>query len=51
MKLLRTPDKRFDGLPGHPFDPHYAEVEGIRIHYVDEGHHSHETVLGHKLRK
>jgi len=45
MKLLRTPDERFKGLPGYPFKPHYAEVEGVRIHYVDEGHHDHETVL------
>ena len=45
MKLLRTPDERFKGLPGYPFKPYYAEVEGVRIHYVDEGHHDHETVL------
>jgi haloalkane dehalogenase len=45
MKLLRTPDERFKGLPGYPFRPHYAEVDGIRIHYVDEGYYEHETVL------
>ena len=45
MKLLRTPDERFKGLPGYPFKPHYAGVEGIRIHYVDEGHNDRETVL------
>ena len=37
MKLLRTPDERFDNLPDFPFDPHYIEVDGIRIHYLDEG--------------
>ena len=37
MELLRTPDERFVNLPGYPFAPHYAEVEGVRIHYVDEG--------------
>lgn len=45
MKLLRTPDERFKGLPGYPFKPHYAEVEGVRIHFVDEGHNDRETVL------
>ena len=40
MKLLRTPDERFDRLPGYEFAPHYAEVGGgdaIRVHYLDEG--------------
>ncbi len=26
MKLLRTPDERFDGLPGFDFGPHYVEI-------------------------
>jgi haloalkane dehalogenase len=37
MELLRTPDARFEGLPGYDFSPHYADVQGIRMHYVDEG--------------
>ena len=37
MELLRTPDERFRQLPGYPFAPHYVEVGGLRIHYVDEG--------------
>jgi haloalkane dehalogenase len=37
VELLRTPDERFADLPGYPFAPHYAEVGGVRIHYVDEG--------------
>ena len=37
MDLLRTPDERFIGLPGHPFAPHYVEVDGVRIHHLDEG--------------
>jgi haloalkane dehalogenase len=38
MNVLRTPDERFEGLPGYPFAPHYTEVTGgIRIHHVDEG--------------
>jgi len=50
MKVLRTPDERFEGLPDFPFDPHYVEVpdsEGglLRIHYVDENPKGQEIVL------
>src|SRR3954451_17656505 len=34
---FRTPDERFDSLPGFDFEPRYAEVDGLRLHYVDEG--------------
>ncbi|MCW2542565.1 MAG: Haloalkane dehalogenase [Frankiales bacterium] len=38
MVALRTPDERFEDLPGFPFEPHYAEVgDGLRMHYLDEG--------------
>ena len=37
MNVLRTPDERFASLPGYQFEPHYAEVDGLRVHYVDEG--------------
>ena len=37
METVRTPDDRFANVPGHRFAPHYVEVEGLRIHYVDEG--------------
>ena len=37
MDVFRTPDERFESLPGYSFEPHYADVDGLRIHYVDEG--------------
>ncbi len=37
MKSLRTPDTRFENLPGYDFEPNYVEVDGLRMHYVDEG--------------
>jgi haloalkane dehalogenase len=37
MDVFRTPDERFEGLPGFPFEPNYTDVDGLRIHYVDEG--------------
>jgi len=50
MKSLRTPDERFDNLPGYPFAPHYLDVPNgrdgrLRIHYVDEGPKEAEPVL------
>ena len=37
MDVFRTPDERFANLPGYDFEPHYADVDGLRMHYVDEG--------------
>ena len=35
--VFRTPDERFADLPGYDFEPRYADVDGLRLHYVDEG--------------
>lgn len=37
MPLLRTPDERFANLKDFPYEPRYVEINGARIHYVDEG--------------
>jgi haloalkane dehalogenase len=37
MEVYRTPDERFRDLPGYPFEPHYLEQDGLRMHYIDEG--------------
>ena len=37
MTLLRTPEERFDHLPDWPYAPRYTEINGARVHYVDEG--------------
>ncbi|HXF97279.1 MAG TPA: haloalkane dehalogenase [Gaiellaceae bacterium] len=37
MDVYRTPDERFAGLAGYPFEPRYLEQEGLRLHYVDVG--------------
>jgi haloalkane dehalogenase len=37
MELLRTPEERFHNLSGYSFVPHYVEIGGARVHYVDEG--------------
>ncbi len=35
--ILRTPDERFENLKDYPFKPNYMEIDGLRIHYLDEG--------------
>ncbi|GHO70336.1 haloalkane dehalogenase [Ktedonobacter sp. SOSP1-52] len=45
MEVLRTPDERFVNLPDYPFEPHYLEVDGLRVHYVDEGPREAAPVL------
>jgi haloalkane dehalogenase len=43
MAVIRTPEERFAGLPDFPFPPHYLEINGMRVHYLDEG--SGEVIL------
>lgn len=45
MSILRTPDERFAKLPGYPFQPHYVDLDGLRMHYVDEGPRDAPVVL------
>lgn len=50
MKVLRTPDERFEGLADWPFAPRYLEITdadgtALRIHYVDEGPRDAPPVL------
>ena len=50
MEALRTPDDRFAGLPGWPFEPQYTEVSSgdggsLRVHHIDEGPADGETVV------
>jgi haloalkane dehalogenase len=37
VDAYRTPDERFEHLPGYDFEPHYVEQDGLRMHYLDEG--------------
>lgn len=49
INALRTPDSRFESLPGYPFAPNYAEdlkgYEGLRGHYLDEGDRNAEDIF------
>src|SRR5262249_4995171 len=50
MKVLRTPDERFDGLVDWPYEPRYRTVVAdsgheLRYHFVDEGPRDAAPVL------
>ena len=41
IEAVRTPDERFEDLPGYNFSPNYIDdlpgYESLRVHYLDEG--------------
>src|SRR5229473_5554895 len=45
MKVLRTPDDRFADLPDFGYPPRYADVDGLRLGYVETGPADGEPVL------
>src|SRR4051812_24789500 len=45
MKVMRTPDERFVGLPDFGYPPRYADVGGLRLAYVESGPPEGKPVL------
>lgn len=45
MVAIRTPDSRFENLPGYDFEPHYFETNGLRIHFLDAGKETAEVTF------
>ncbi|MEI9991368.1 MAG: haloalkane dehalogenase [Rhizomicrobium sp.] len=50
MKILRTPDARFEGLADYDFAPHYTEIDSgdgqtLRIHHIEQGPRGAAPVL------
>ncbi len=45
IPFVRTPEERFVNLPDYPFAPRYLDIDGLRMHYVDEKGSTGETVL------
>lgn len=35
--VYRTPPERFEALPGFAFEPHYREIDGLRLAHIDVG--------------
>ena len=42
---LRTADDEFADLADFPYAPHYLDLDGLRMHYVDEGPRNAPVVL------
>ena len=42
---MRTPDTQFENLEDYPFDPNYIEIDGLRIHFLDEGPKDGDPIL------
>jgi pimeloyl-ACP methyl ester carboxylesterase len=45
IDFVRTPEERFSDLPDYPFAPNYAMLDGLRMHYVDQGPKDGEVIL------
>lgn len=43
--VFRTPDSQFANLPGYDFAPNYLTINGLRVHYLDEGPKDGPVVL------
>jgi haloalkane dehalogenase len=37
MSVVRPSEAPFAALPEYPFSPRYLDVDGMRLHYLDEG--------------
>ncbi|WP_028862768.1 haloalkane dehalogenase [Psychromonas aquimarina] len=42
---LRTPEQAFQGLSDYPFEANYMQVDGMRMHYLDEGKNSNKVIF------
>lgn len=45
MEFVRTPESCFANLADFDFEPNYVELDGLRMHYVDEGPADGEVVM------
>jgi haloalkane dehalogenase len=36
-EAIRTPDERFEDLPDFPWQPHWRQIDGLRLAHLDEG--------------
>ena len=43
--FLRTPEERFVDLVDFPFEPHYLQFNGARVHFLDEGPKTGQPIL------
>ena len=46
MEILRTPEERFAGLPGYPFEPRYTNLGELRDPIPGAQGQPHTTIEG-----
>ena len=44
-EFVRSPDSSFADLVDYPFAPNYLDIDGLRMHYIDEGPRDAPVVL------
>ncbi len=44
-KILTTPENFFSNLKDYPFESHYMDLSGIKMHYLDEGDKNNKTIF------
>ncbi|MGF1757200.1 haloalkane dehalogenase [Photobacterium sagamiensis] len=45
QQILRTPEDAFANLVDYPFAPNYMDIDGMRLHYIDEGKNNDKTIF------
>ncbi|MFK8009423.1 MAG: haloalkane dehalogenase [Saprospiraceae bacterium] len=45
LEYVRTPAERFENLSGYSFTENYVDINGLQMHYVEEGSIDGEVVL------
>ena len=45
MEIIFTPEHCFEGIKDFPYAPHYMDVDGLKMHYIDEGNKDGEVIL------
>ena len=44
-EFVRSPDSSFADLADYPFAPNYYDIDGLRMHYIDEGPRDAPVIL------
>jgi len=45
IEYVRTPDSQFENLSRYDFEPNFIDIDGLRMHYLDEGPKDGEIIL------
>jgi len=45
MQSIQTPEACFDGIKDFPYQAHYVDYNGLKMHYIDEGDKNGEVIL------